>query len=217
MADPGEGVTADGTIRTGARRDRVPAVFEPVLADAAAVAGESGASLYVYGSVANGTARPGSSDVVLLSVGLPDAAAAGQRLSARYAGICPGVDSASQPSMENAHVARLLLRTARISRSADMGTDPAPCFAGVPYASMHPAAIATTASSPPTRLSTRAWERVMIGQLPLIMGFQLAGEAVVALTGLNFPGSAVRFCCSCWRGWPYEAVRRRNCLGLPAP
>ena len=25
------------------------------------------------------------------------------------------------------------------------------------------------------------------------MGFQLAGEAVVALTGLNFPGSAVRF------------------------
>jgi hypothetical protein len=98
-----------------------------------------------------------------------------------------------------------------------MGTDPAPCFAGVPYASMHPAAIATTASPPPTRLSTRAWERVMIGQLLLIMGFQLAGEAVVALTGLNFPGSAVRFCCSCWRGWPYEAVRRRNCLGLPAP
>ena len=95
MADPGEGVTADGTIRTGARRDRVPAVFEPVLADAAAVAGESGASLYVYGSVANGTARPGSSDVDLLSVGLPDAAAAGQRLSARYAGICRGVEFAA--------------------------------------------------------------------------------------------------------------------------
>ena len=28
----------------------------------------------------------------------------------------------------------------------------------------------------------------MIGQLILIMSFQLAGEAIVALTGLNFPG-----------------------------
>lgn len=32
MADPDEGVAADGTIRTGARRDRVPAAIEPVLA-----------------------------------------------------------------------------------------------------------------------------------------------------------------------------------------
>jgi uncharacterized protein len=60
MADPEEGVAADGTIRTGARRDRVPAAFEPVLADAVAFLGDSGASLYVYGSVANGTVRPGS-------------------------------------------------------------------------------------------------------------------------------------------------------------
>ncbi len=95
MADPGEGVAADGTIRTGARRDRVPAIFEPVLTDAVALVGESGASLYVYGSVANGTARPGSSDVDLLSVGLPDAAVLGQRLSARYAGICRGVEVAA--------------------------------------------------------------------------------------------------------------------------
>ena len=63
MADPGEGVVADGTIRTGARRDRVPAIFEPVMTDAVAFAGKSAAgksapaSLYVYGSVANGTAR----------------------------------------------------------------------------------------------------------------------------------------------------------------
>ena len=77
MADPDEGVAADGTIRTGARRDRVPAIFEPVMTDAVALAGESAAgkpaSLYVYGSVANGTARPGSSDVDLLSIDLPDA------------------------------------------------------------------------------------------------------------------------------------------------
>jgi uncharacterized protein len=43
VADPDEGVAADGTIRTGARRDRVPAAFEPVLADAVAFAGDCGA------------------------------------------------------------------------------------------------------------------------------------------------------------------------------
>lgn len=31
LADRDEGVAADGTIRTGARRDRVPAGFEDVL------------------------------------------------------------------------------------------------------------------------------------------------------------------------------------------
>jgi holin-like protein len=73
-----------------------------------------------------------------------------------------------------------------------MGTVAALCFAGVLHSSMHPAAIATTASSPPPHLTAPrpivVWERVMIGQLLLIMSFQLAGEAAVALTGLNFPG-----------------------------
>jgi nucleotidyltransferase-like protein len=95
MADPEEGVAADGTIRTGAHRDRVPALFEPVLSDAVAFAGDSGASLYVYGSVATGTVRPGSSDVDLLSIDLPQAAILGQRLSARYADRCRGVEVAA--------------------------------------------------------------------------------------------------------------------------
>jgi len=95
VADPDEGVAADGTIRTGARRGRVPEIFEPVLAEAVAFAGESGASLYVYGSVANGTARPGSSDVDLLSIGLPGTAIVEQRLSARYADRCRGVEVAA--------------------------------------------------------------------------------------------------------------------------
>lgn len=95
MADPGEGVAADGTIRTGARRSRVPAVFEPVLADAVAFAAGSGASLYVYGSVATGTVRPGSSDVDLLAIGLPEAARLGEALSARYADRCRGVEVAA--------------------------------------------------------------------------------------------------------------------------
>jgi len=79
MADPDEGVAADGTIRTGARRSRVPAAFEPVLADAVALAGDGGASLYVNGSVATGTVRYGSSDVDLLSIDLPEAAVLGRR------------------------------------------------------------------------------------------------------------------------------------------
>jgi Nucleotidyltransferase domain len=83
VADPGEGVAADGTIRTGARQGRVPAAFEPVLADVVALLGGSGASLYVYGSVATGTARPRSSDVDLLSIGLPGAAVLGQRVHSR--------------------------------------------------------------------------------------------------------------------------------------
>jgi hypothetical protein len=95
MADPEEGVASDGTIRAGAHRGRVPAAFEPVLADAVAFLGESGASLYVYGSVATGTVRPGSSDVDLLSIGLPEAAILGQRLSARYADRCRGVEVAA--------------------------------------------------------------------------------------------------------------------------
>jgi hypothetical protein len=95
MADPDEGVAADGTIRTGAHRDQVPSAFEPVLADAVAFAGDSGASLYVYGSVATGTARPPSSDVDLLSIDLREAAVLGQRLSARYADRCRGVEVAA--------------------------------------------------------------------------------------------------------------------------
>jgi uncharacterized protein len=99
MSDPDEGVSTDGTIRTGARRDRVPAVFEPVLTDGLAFLQRpgtpGGASLYVYGSVANGTARPGSSDVDLLSIDLPDAASVGRRLSARYADRCRGVELAA--------------------------------------------------------------------------------------------------------------------------
>lgn len=94
MADPREGVAADGTIRTGAHRNRVPAAFEPILADAVAFASGSGASLYVYGSVANGTVRPGSSDVDLLSIDLAEAAVLSHRLSARYAGRSRGVEVA---------------------------------------------------------------------------------------------------------------------------
>lgn len=92
MSDPDEGVAPDGTITTGARRGRVPASFEPVLRDAIEQMSTTSASLYVYGSVANGTARLGVSDVDLLSVDLPRASTLGDALSRRYTDICRGVE-----------------------------------------------------------------------------------------------------------------------------
>lgn len=95
MADPGEGVTAEGMIRTGVGRDRVPGTFGPVLADAvAAVRASPGVSLLAYGSVVTGTTDQTRSDVDLLAVGLPaaEAAALGSRLGSAYAGRCRGVE-----------------------------------------------------------------------------------------------------------------------------
>ena len=94
MADPDEGVSPDGTIRTGARRDRVPAHFEPVISDAVALVDDGMASLFVISSVATGTARRGSSDVDLLAIGLHDAAGISGRLSAAHADRCRGVEVA---------------------------------------------------------------------------------------------------------------------------
>jgi uncharacterized protein len=135
MADPWEGVAADGTIVTGADRSRVPAAFEPVLADAAAFATECGASLYVYGSVANGTVRPGFSDVDLLSVGLPDPPGVGQVLSDRYAGLCRGVEISAATAADlagNSDAAygnRVFLRHYCVHLA---GPDPSAAFPGFP-------------------------------------------------------------------------------------
>jgi uncharacterized protein len=96
VADPEEGVGPDGTIVTGARRDRVPAAFEPLVQ--AAVEATDGTALFLYGSVATGQARIGRSDVDLLSVGPVDAGV-GEELSRRFAGLCRGVEiAAAQPS-----------------------------------------------------------------------------------------------------------------------
>ncbi|MFT4081079.1 MAG: nucleotidyltransferase domain-containing protein [Nocardioides sp.] len=94
MPDPFEGIEQDGTIKTGARRDRVPPQFAAVVREAIAAV-EHDASLYLYGSVANGTARPGSSDVDLLSIDLPSAAAVATRLSREFAQLCRGVEVAA--------------------------------------------------------------------------------------------------------------------------
>src|SRR5262245_33027593 len=64
------------------------------------VAGNSGASLYLYGSVATGRARVGESDVDLLTIGLTgdEATAVSANLSIRFASICRSVEvAASSP------------------------------------------------------------------------------------------------------------------------
>ena len=94
MGDPYEGVSPDGTIRTGVRRDVVPDVFKPIISDAVGLLDDNKASLYVYGSVATGKARPESSDVDLLSIDLQGAATIGRRLSIAYADRCRGVEVA---------------------------------------------------------------------------------------------------------------------------
>ena len=86
MRDPREGIGPDGTIVTGADRRRVPAAFEPVLTACVASITDPRVSVYLYGSVATGVARVGASDVDLLTVALPDAAANAmqQSLSCRF-------------------------------------------------------------------------------------------------------------------------------------
>lgn len=96
MFDPREGVGPDGTIRTGADRSRVPPSFVPLLAACVAATSAVGpaVSTYLYGSVATGMARPGASDVDLLTVGLPRwrADLLGRQVSQRFAGVSRGVE-----------------------------------------------------------------------------------------------------------------------------
>jgi hypothetical protein len=96
--DPLEGMRVDGMIVTGACQHNTAPAFKAVLLRAvervSAIGGH--VSLYVYGSVATGTACVGRSDVDLFTVGLSPAIAArtGQDLSAEYAHLCRGVDIA---------------------------------------------------------------------------------------------------------------------------
>lgn len=94
MRDPHEGVSPTGTILTGARRDRVPADFEPVLTAASELVRSHGASLYLYGSVATGQARVPSSDVDLFTIDLDldTASAISETLSRLFTRLCRAVE-----------------------------------------------------------------------------------------------------------------------------
>jgi hypothetical protein len=97
VRDPREGLNADGTIRTGVDRRRVPPAFEPVIAavlDAFEALGDESAELHLYGSVANGTARPGISDVDVVAVDVPEDWPEhwSRRLPAQFSALCRGVE-----------------------------------------------------------------------------------------------------------------------------
>lgn len=97
MRDPREGLNDDGTIRTGACRERVPAEFEPIISavmNAFDEVADESSELYLYGSVATGTARAGLSDVdlVAIDVGEEWCREAGRRLSDQFASLCRGVE-----------------------------------------------------------------------------------------------------------------------------
>lgn len=92
VRDPREALTADGMIRTGARRDRVPAAFAPILDDVVhevRLAASPDTELHLYGSVATGMARVAESDVDLLLINGPEAWAneVSARLSRTYADV----------------------------------------------------------------------------------------------------------------------------------
>ncbi|MDH3307647.1 MAG: nucleotidyltransferase domain-containing protein [Acidimicrobiia bacterium] len=97
MRDPLEGVSAAGTITTGADIARVPAPFAPVLDAAADALADPAVALYLYGSVATGQARPRDSDVDLLTVDLGpnDAAAIATELTAQFPDTCRAVEIAA--------------------------------------------------------------------------------------------------------------------------
>src|ERR1700752_4743873 len=98
MVDPEEGVAADRTIRTGARRDRVPAAFEPVLADAVPFVGDAGGI-----AVCLRIGRYRASRVIGRRPAVdrsPGDGHHGERLSARYADRGRGVEAAAAPGVD---------------------------------------------------------------------------------------------------------------------
>lgn len=135
MPDPAEGVAPDGTIVTGARRDRVPVEFEPVLRHAVELASPTSGSLYLYGSIANGTATLRASDVDLLSIDLPDARDVAEVLTERFADTCRGVEVSALTAedlagdADAAHGNRVFLRHYCVHLS---GPDPAAALPAFP-------------------------------------------------------------------------------------
>lgn len=183
MGDLYEGVAPDGTIQTGARRDRVLAIFEPVLSDAVALLGASDASLYVYGSVVTGSARPGSSDVDLLSIGLRDAATIAGRLSTVYADRCRGVEVATTSAgdfdgeTDAAYGNRVFLRHYCVHFA---GPDPSTALPAFPAD-----ARAARGFNGDLDRHVRRWQHALAaGSDPAELGVRVARKTLLAVAGL---------------------------------
>ena len=102
--DPLEEITADGNIVTGASKSKLVAEFSPILDEVLKhfASSKKDVSLYIYGSVATGTARVSESDVDLFTLGLDGGIAKdlSKKLSEKYSELCRAVEI--QPSQYSA-------------------------------------------------------------------------------------------------------------------
>lgn len=103
MKDLNEGLTPEGIIKTGVRRDRIVPVFEPVISEvleeiksAEESLNLNPVSIYIYGSVATGTAVSPSSDIDFLTIGMPSDVTQqiSSTLSDKFEPVCRGVEIA---------------------------------------------------------------------------------------------------------------------------
>ncbi|MER6937557.1 nucleotidyltransferase domain-containing protein [Nocardioides sp. NPDC127514] len=183
MADPREGVTPEGLIVTGARRDRVPAAYEPVLAYVLGRVPPE-VSVHVYGSVANGTATEPTSDVDLLTIGLPAtyASALGAEASAAFDRVCRGVEIAAASSDDyagdgdEAYGNRVFLRhyCAHLA-----GPDPGEALPGFPAD-----ARAARGFNGDIERALRRWRAALGRDDPSDLSRRIARKSLLALAGL---------------------------------
>jgi len=184
--DPLEGVTVDGLIRTGASLGRIPNVFAPVLDSTRDAIMSSGcdASLYVYGSVATGSARSPKSDVDLLTIGVPSdtAAALSGIVSTRFASICRGVELAvGRPEDfvgddDEAYGARVFLHHYCVHLA---GMDHDHVAAGFPAD-----ARAARGFNGDIAQRLRHWRGALDHQQPALLGRAIARKTLLAVAGL---------------------------------
>lgn len=184
MPDPREGTTPQGTIRTGATLHAIPPVYIEVLQAAVdAVAGR--AALYVYGSVATGTAVVPTSDVDLLSFGLPlhEAERISADLSARFSERCREVSIAPaswgelESESEEAHGLRVFLRHYCVHL---VGVDPAGSLPEYPADTR-----AARGFNGDIALHLERWRTELDGDVEVArLGTRIARKTLLAVAGL---------------------------------
>ena len=184
--DPLEGVGVDGAITTGAQRCRIPDEFSPVLEAAVERLGRvhGAQSLYVYGSVATGTARVGKSDADLVAIGL-DAATAkrlGEDLSAAFSGLCRGVEvgpadlSDYEGSTDQAYGNRVFLRHYCVHLAGPDVASALPNF---------PADLAAARGfNGDIGLRASQWRKELRGSDPALLARRIARKTLFAVAGL---------------------------------
>ena len=174
-------------IVTGANRARVAAEYEPVLAAACGGIAEldPDASLYLYGSVATGTATPRGSDTDLLTIDLDRLLAdqLGRSLSAEFEDLCRGVELAAATAgdfvgqHDEAYGNRVFLRHYCVHLTGPARHSALPDF---------PAdARAARGFNGDIDRHLRSWRAALdTGEPPADLGRRAARKTLLALTGL---------------------------------